>query len=178
MVLLRFLLPLFFVITATAPALAAQIDRARGGNSEPADGSPWGQFYKYYRETVTYADQNNRDAALQSSNEMAKALNAVFDFTKDIPSRLNANNLRDLGSRSEEFLAAIRQFRDSESSLQDKLKRGGESYSSELSSFRNAFATLNAKFIGLWGGFQDAGKDIGGKYEAIKATCMVGCLPR
>ena len=161
--------PLLPLMAMSATTLFAQIDRARDG--------PWPDFAKYYSEAATYGDQNQRDAAVKSMQDMSKALDAVEEFTDDIPSRLNASNLRDLAAEAQEFLNAIKDFRGKASSLQQKLGTADESLSSDLSAFRSAWDVVNAKYTALWVSFQNTGKDIGGKYEALKATCTGGCLP-
>lgn len=153
---------LLLLVVISATAVSAQIDRARA--------DPYADFTRYFNDTVKYAEQQNRDGALQSSDEMAKALNAMFDFSKDVPGRLNDGNLRELGSQAQEFLDAIQNFRNKGSNLQDKLKKTGESYSSEVSDLKSSYETLKDKFNVIWGNLQLAGK-------ALKAARMQGCIP-
>lgn len=150
------------LVVSTATVGSAQIDRARD--------APYADFTRYFNDTIKYAEQQNRDGALQSSNEMAKALNVMFDFSKDAPGRLNDGSLRELGSQAQEFLDAIQNFRNKGSNLQDKLKRTGESYSSEVSDLKSSYETLKEKFNVIWGNLQLAGR-------ALKSVCMQGCIP-
>ena len=160
----------FLLAMASATKVFAQVDRARG--------EPFADFTKYYNQVVSSAEQNQRDKALEAMTDMGKALNAIFDFSKDAPGKLKEGNLPELGSKAEEFLRSINDFRDKGSSLLNKVRAVGESYSSELSAFKSANETLRSKFNSLWEGLQTSGKDVSAKYEAIKATCMVGCLAR
>jgi hypothetical protein len=168
-VILSIVTPLLSLMVTSASTLFAQIDRARDG--------PWPDAAKYYSETASAADQNQREAAGKSMQDMLKALDAVEEFTKDIPSLLSTSNLRELGGEAQEFLNAIKDFRGKASSLQQKLGTPDESLSSDLSAFRSGWDVVNAKYTVLWVDFQNTGKDIGGKYAALKATCTRGCLP-
>lgn len=153
---------LLLLVALTATAASAQIDRARA--------DPYADFTRYFNDMVKYAEQKDRDAALRSSDDMARALNAMFDFSKDAPGRLNDGNLRDLGSQAQAFLDSISDFRNRGSYLQDKLKRTGEDYSSELSNIKSSYENLKEKFNVIWGNLQLAGR-------ALKAACMQGCIP-
>ena len=153
---------LLMLVAVTATAASAQIDRARA--------DPYSDFTRYFNDTVKYAEQKDRDGALQASDDMAKALNAMFDFSKDAPGNLKDGNLRELGDQAQAFLDAIQDFRNDGSRLQDKLKRTQEDYSSELSSLKSSYDKLKDKFNIIWGNLQLAGK-------ALKAACMQGCIP-
>jgi len=159
---------LLLLVVGVATSASAQIDRARD--------APFGDFTSYFNTTVKYAEEKNRDAALNASNDMAKALNAIFDFSKDAPGRLNDGNLRELGSQAQAFLDAISDFRNRGSYLQDKLKRTGEDYSSELSYLKSSYNALKEKFNVLWGNLQTKGLELSKQYAALKAACMVGCI--
>lgn len=155
-------LQLLLLVAITAITASAQIDRARA--------DPYADFTRYFNDTVRYAESKDRDSALNASNDMAKALNAMFDFSKDAPGQLNDGGLRELGSQAQSFLDAIQDFRNRGSSLQDKLKRTGEDYSSEVSNLKSSYDTLKDKFNVIWGNLQLAGR-------ALKAACMQGCIP-
>jgi len=148
---------MLLILAVHASVAAAQIDRARA--------EPYADFFRYYSETVKFAEQKDRDAALRSSDDMAKALNAMFDFSKDAPGKLNDANLRDLGSQAQAFLDAIQDFRNRGSSLQDKLKRTGEDYSSELGNLKSAYDTLKDRFNSIYEALVRAG-------PGLKAACM------
>jgi hypothetical protein len=155
-----------FAVVAVSIGLAApvsaQIDRARA--------DPYSDFIRYFNETGKYADARDRDNALKASDDLRKALGAMFGFSQDAPSRLNEGNLRDLGSQAQAFVDAMKDFSGRLQNLQDKLKRITEDYSSELSSLRSSFDNLKEKFNLIWGNLQLAGK-------ALKAACMQGCIP-
>jgi deoxyribodipyrimidine photolyase len=152
---------LLLALTSIPLSVSAQIDRARG--------EVYADFTRYYNEMVKYAEDEKRDEALKSSDDMAKALQGMFDVSKDAPSRLNDAGLRDLGSQAQAFLDAIQSFRNRGSNFQDKLKRVGESYSSELSDLKSAFDKLRETFNVLWGNLQRAG-------QGVKAVCERGCF--
>jgi len=153
---------LLLLVALAATAATAQIDRARA--------DPYADFTRYFNDTVKYAEQKDRDNALKASDDMARALNAMFDFSKDAPSNLKDGNLRDLGDQAQAFLDAIQAFRNDGSRLQDKLKRTQEDFSSELSSLKGSYDKVKEKFNTIWGNLQLAGK-------ALKAACMQGCIP-
>jgi hypothetical protein len=56
-------LTFLFLVTA-APAAFAQIDKAKAG--------PLADFTKYYKETVNFAEKNQRDSALWHSEKAAR----------------------------------------------------------------------------------------------------------
>jgi hypothetical protein len=160
--MLRKSFQVLLLVAASAVTVSAQIDQARG--------TPHEDFIRYFNETVKYAEQKDRDSALQASDELRKALGKINGYSVDVPGRLNDGNLRDLGSQAQEFLEAIKNFRERLQSLQDKLKRTGEDYSSELSNLKSSNDTFKEKFNKIWGGLLDAGK-------ALKAACGSGCIP-
>jgi hypothetical protein len=150
------------LLAVTALTASAQLDQARGG--------PYGDFTSKFNDMVRYAEQKDRDAALSASDEMARALNSMFDYSKDVPGRLNDGGLRELASQAQAFMDSIQEFRNRGSALQDKLKRTGEDYSSELSNIKSAMDSLKEKFNTIWGNLQLAGR-------ALKAACSSGCIP-
>jgi len=147
------LLPL---ASLSAGLASAQIDRARA--------EPYSDLVKYYNDTIKYAESKDRDNALKSCDDMRKALGAVFGFSQDAPSRLNDGNLRDLGSQAQAFVDATKDLSGRLQNLQDKLKRTGEDYSSELSSLKSSYDTFKDKFNVIWENLQRAGK-------ALKVAC-------
>lgn len=167
LILNRFALAVLLLVI-TVSAAVAQIDRARD--------APFADFTKYYNATIKYAEKGDRDSALESSVDMAKALNAMFDFSKDIPSKLNDAKLGKLASQTQSFLRAINDFRDKGSRLQDKLKSVGSDYKSEVSALKSEYGKLKDKFNELWRNFQATGEQVSRMYKAIQATCMRGCL--
>jgi len=165
--LTKFVPTVFLLVTIGHPAFA-QIDRARD--------APFADFTRNYGETIKYAEKGDRDSALEASNDMAKALNAIFDFSKNIPSKLNDAKLSKLASKAQDFLRTIKDFRDKGSRLQDKLKSVGSDYKSEVSALKSEYRDLKDDFNDLWRSFQVTGKQVNRMYEAIKTTCMRGCL--
>ncbi|HEX8843306.1 MAG TPA: hypothetical protein VF791_01490 [Pyrinomonadaceae bacterium] len=159
--MLRKSFQLLLLVAITATVASAQIDRARD--------APFADLIRYFNDTVKYAEQKDRDSALQASNDMRKALGAIFAFSQDAPGRLNDGNLRDLGSQAQAFVDATKDLSGRLESLQDKLKRTGEDYSSELSNLKSSYETFKDKFNVIWGNLQLAGR-------ALKAACMSGCF--
>lgn len=153
---------LLLLMAISATPVSAQIDRARA--------EPYADYSRYFSETVKYAEQKDRDGALQASDNLRKAFGAMFGFSQDVPSNLNAGNLRELGSQAQAFVDAMKDFSGKLQNLQDKLKKTGEDYSSELSSLKSSNDALKEKFNVIWGNLQLAGK-------ALKAACMQGCIP-
>jgi cell shape-determining protein MreC len=94
-----------------------------------------------------------------------------------IPRKLHDQNLRALGDETEDFLNDLGEFRNKGSRLQEKLKKVGEDYRSELSALKSEYSKVKKLFDDLWVSFRKTGKDIGGKYKALKETCTRGCLP-
>lgn len=70
--------------------VSAQIDRARA--------APYSDFNRYFGDTVKYAEQKDRNAALTSAEDLRKALGAMFGFSQDVPRSLSDGNLRELVS--------------------------------------------------------------------------------
>ncbi|MEW6128781.1 MAG: hypothetical protein AB1757_17220 [Acidobacteriota bacterium] len=156
-------LQLLLLFMVSAITVSAQLDRARA--------DPYADFKRYYDDTVKYAEQKDRDSALKASNDLReRALAAISGLSQDAPSRLNDGNLRDLANQAQAFIEAIRDFSGRLQNLQDKLKRTGEDYSSEVSSLKSSYDNFNEKFNIIWTNLQLAGR-------ALKAACMQGCIP-
>src|SRR5262245_25647018 len=112
-------------ITVLATTVFAQIDRARD--------APYADFIRYHNDVVKYAEQKDRDGALKASADLRKGLGAMFGFSQDVPKYLNDGNLRELASQAQSFLDTMKDYSGKLNSLEEKLKRTGEDYSSELS---------------------------------------------
>lgn len=164
----RLTLTLFLFVTAVSPAIA-QIDKARD--------QFLGDFKSYYDKMVSFAEREQRDSAYKASEDMEKAFDAMYNFSLNIPQKLNNNNLRELGSEAQGFIDAMNSFKEKAAILRVKLLKVGEDYGAELSDVKREYANVQNKFNGLWLNFQKTGKDVGNKYEAIKQTCTSGCLP-
>src|SRR5262249_51771673 len=111
-----------------------------------ARAEPYSDLTKYYNDMVKYAESKDRDSALKSADDMRKALGAVFGFSQDAPSRLTDGNLRDLAGRAQTFVDATKDLSGRLQNLQEKLKRTGEDYSSELSSLKDSYGNFKEKF--------------------------------
>src|SRR5689334_3235609 len=135
-----FQLSLLVIIGVTA--VSAQIDRARA--------EPYSDLNRYLEETVKAAEQKDRDGALRAASDMRKALGAINGFSVDVPSRLNDGNLRDLASQAQTFIEAIKDLSSKLQNMEDKLKRTGEDYSSELSGLKSSHSTFKEKFDVIW----------------------------
>ena len=152
---------LLILLAVTTLTASAQIDKARATSQN--------DFKTKFDEMVRYAEQKDRDAALRSSDEMARLLQTMFDYAKDVPGRLNDGGLRDLGSQAQAFVDSILEFRNRASALQDKLKRTGEDYSSELSNIKSALDNMRDKVNTIWLNLNLAGR-------GLKAACeLVWC---
>lgn len=152
---------LLLLVVIGVTAVPAQIDRARD--------APYSDLNRYFDETVKAAEQKDRDGALRASSDMRKALGAIFGFSQDAPSRLNDGNLRELASQAQAFVEVTKDLSGKLQNLEDKLKRTGEDYSSELSSLKSSHSAFKESFNVIWGNLQLAGK-------ALKAACMQGCF--
>ena len=141
-------------------AASAQIDRARA--------EPYADLIRYYNDMLKYAEAKNRDDALKSSDDLRKALGAMVAFSVDVPGKLSDGNLRDLASQAQAFLDSLKDFSGRLQNLQDKLRRTGEDYSSEVSSLKSSYDTMKDKFNTVFSNLVLAGK-------ALKAACMAGC---
>jgi hypothetical protein len=155
-------LQLAILVACSAFVVSAQIDRARA--------DPYADFTRYYNDTVKYAEQKDRDAALRAADDLRKALGAINGFSADVAGNLNNGNLRELAGQASSFTDAIKDFSSRLESLQDKLKRTGEDYSSEISNLKSSNENFKDKFNIIWGNLQAAGR-------ALKLACMQGCIP-
>ena len=166
--LARLTLTFLLFVMAVSPAIA-QIDKARD--------QFLGDFKSYYDKMVSFAEREQRDSAYKASEDMEDAFDAMYNFSLDIPQKLNDNNLRELGSEAQEFIDAMNSFKEKAGTLRGKLLKVGEDYGAELSDVKREYANVQGKFNLLWLNFQKTGKDIGNKHKAIKQTCTSGCLP-
>lgn len=163
------------VMLAFIPDLvSAQVDRARGDIYE--------DFTRSYNETVQNAKNENRDAAIRSLLENAQKLTGMLQVTGDAPGKLNDGNLRDLANDAQKFLESMGKYRDKSVALMERLKRGGEDYRSELSSFEDSNRELKERFNTLWAALQREGEklqregeDLAKKTKGLKAVCERGC---
>lgn len=139
-----------------ASSLHAQIDQARA--------DPYGEFIRYYNETVKYAEDEKLAAAMNSTLLMAKALTTIYEKTGALPDQLEKGNLEDLAEQAEEFLESIQEFRNCATRFLEKIKITGQSYSSELSAMEDAYDELKEKFNLVYGNIELAAR-------ALKAAC-------
>jgi hypothetical protein len=155
-------LHVLLLITVPASAAFAQIDRARD--------APYADFIRYHNDVVKYAEGKDRTSAVTAIADLRRAFGAVFGFSQDVPRHLSDGNLRDLSSQAQAFVDALKDYSGKLQSLEDRLKRIDESYSSELSSLNSSRDNVREKFNVIWESLQRAGK-------AVKASCMSGCVP-
>jgi len=146
---------------------SAQIDRARG--------EVYADFTNTYNVVVQSARNENRDTAIRALLENSQKLTGMLQVAGDAPGKLNDGDLRELASDAQKFVDSMGKYRDRSSSLMEKLKRGGEDYRSELSSFEEAFNELKERFNTLWGNVQREGQALARKSKGLKAVCERDC---
>lgn len=166
--LVRLTLIFLILVKLISPAIA-QIDKARD--------KFFGDFTSYYKKMVSFAEKKQRDLAHKASEDMLDAFTSMYNLSSDTPKKLNDNKLRGLGSKAQEFVGAMSNFKKKAGTLQDKLSKVGGDYGSELSDVIKEYENMKNKINGLWLNFQETGKEVGNKYKAIKETCTSGCLP-
>lgn len=161
----------FFVVISCGlqPAtVGAQVDRARD--------QPHSDFISHYNAMVRHAEQKDRVEAIKSAENMARAMNAIYEFVYRAKDSLKKGKLDDLEDDAEELIRAINDFRNAATYLVRNLKDGTKSYSSELSAVKSAKSKFDAEFTELWRNLQTEGKRISAEYAAMKEACSRGCL--
>ena len=156
--LLKSFQALLLVAACAAPA-SAQFDRAKDSLRDVKSN---------YEQAVRSAESNDRDGATRSLAEVTKALGAMIDASRDVPSQLNDGELSALGTKAKYFLEAAILFRNVTATLSEKVGRVGESYSSELSTFKDKYGEFDRTYNDFNGSILRAA-------GALRRACP-GCL--
>jgi hypothetical protein len=121
------------------------------------------------------ASTPDRDKATEALLQVAKALTFSKEVTRDVPGWLNEGGLSNEASRVKEFVDVMQSLQDRAAYLQDKAKRVGEGFSSELSSFKSAFSEFERKYADANEAMLRAAGRINKEMAAMKRACP-GCL--
>lgn len=150
-------------------AASAQFDRVKA--------EPLRDIRSNVEATVSALEAStpDRDRATQTLLQVAKSLAFSTEATKDVPGWLNEGGLSNEATKVREFFDAIRSLQERAAYLHDKVKRVGESFSSELSSFKSAFSDFERKYGEANEAMLRAAGRINKEMAAMKRACPA-CL--
>ena len=142
--------------------LFGQIDRAHG--------DIYNNFKGKFATAFKYAEDGEQKKAIGMFLEMAKDMDELLGYCRDVPDKLNDGNMRDLAAKTKLFRDELdKKFRELLKKLVEKLNYTTADYRSELSDLRSQYSVVNADFQEVWSDFLRLGR-------VLKTTCPNDCF--
>lgn len=119
---------------------------------------------RYFEETLRYASENNRDRAHEAATRMQEKTQEFYKAAYNTSSPLDSVNLRDLVSKAQSSVNAMKSLHERTAQLGERFKRVGDSYSSELTSMLSAY--YDARRV-----FDEFAAEHAKASQALRAAC-------
>jgi hypothetical protein len=162
-------IPVGFLLILLGAGTSAQFDRMKA--------EPLQQIRRNVEATVKALESStaDRDGATEALLQVAKSITFSLEVTRDVPGWLNDGGLPNEAAKVKDLLDALGSLRDRGVSLHDKVKRVGESFSSELSSYKSAFSDVERRYADANEAMLRAAGRINKELAAMRRACPA-CL--